>query len=508
MSFAKTHSAQINGLKASIIKVETDITIGLYSFSLVGLPDKGVEESRDRVSAAIKNTGYTSPKSRNNKITVSLAPAEIRKEGPVFDLPIAISYLIASGDIVINLDDSLLIGELSLKGDLESIRGVLPIAEAARKAGFKKLYLPFENKEEAALVEDLEVYGVKTLRELIDHFEGTQPIVKAEVTQINYELPATHIDMREVKGQESAKRALLIAAVGGHNICMYGPPGTGKTMLAKSFASILPPLSRDQIFEVSGIHSIVGNRKLITYPPYRAPHHTASNVSLVGGGSTPKPGEITLAHHGVMFMDEFPEFSSETLEALREPLEDGKVTITRARGSVTYPARFILVAAMNPCPCGNAGNKDKQCVCRPLDIERYEKKISGPIMDRIDMWIQVSNIKYDDLSKLPDGLDSGTARSIIKKAREISTKRNSHNNINPSQIILNRDLNGSLIEKHVALAPEVTETLNTMARQFALSPRAYHRVLRVARTIADIDGAIDVSHNHIIEAFQYRPKVR
>ena len=501
MSFAKVYSAQINGLKANIIKIETDITSGLYSFSMVGLPDKGVEESRDRVSAAIKNTGYNSPKSRNNKITVSLAPAELRKEGPVFDLPIAISYLLASGDMISDgLDDAIMIGELSLLGELEAIKGILPIAEAAKKAKFKKIYLPFQNKEEAALVEGIEIYGVNTLRELVDHIQGVKMIERTPLQDINYERPATHIDMIDIKGQETAKRALLIAAVGGHNICMYGPPGTGKTMLAKSFASILPALTREEIFEVSGIHSVVGHRGLITYPPYRAPHHTASNVSLVGGGAIPKPGEITLAHRGVMFMDEFPEFSSETLEALREPLEDGKVTITRASGSVTYPARFILVAAMNPCPCGNMGNKDKQCICRPNDIDRYEKKISGPIMDRIDMWIQVANVRYEDLSQVPNGMSSDTAKSKINIARDISIKRNNG--------LLNRDLASKALETHAAISKKVEETLNIMARQFSLSPRAYHRVLRVARTIADLDNSADIAERHIIEAFQYRPKVR
>ena len=499
MSFAKVYSAQINGLKANIIRVETDITTGLYSFSMVGLPSKGVEESRDRVSAAIKNTGYTSPKSKNNKITVSLAPAEIRKEGPVFDLPIAVSYLLADGAIEANLDDTLLIGELSLLGELESIRGVLPIAEAAKKAKFKRIFLPFTNREEAALVDGIEVYGVQTLRELVDHIQGTHLITKTPTQEINYVAPNTHVDMKEIKGQELAKRALIIAATGGHNICMYGPPGTGKTMLAKSFASVLPPLTREEIFEVSGIHSVVGNRNLITYPPYRAPHHTASNVSLVGGGSTPKPGEITLAHRGVLFMDEFPEFSTESLEALRGPLEDGKVTITRASGSVTYPARFLLIAAMNPCPCGNMGNKDKACVCRPYDIERYEKKLSGPIMDRIDMWIQVANVKYEDLSNLPSGIDTATAKSKISIARDISLKRNGN--------ILNRELNGELLERHAGLGENEKTTLNTLAKQFTLSPRAYHRVLRVARTIADIDNSPDIKVSHIIEAFQYRPKV-
>lgn len=500
MSFARVHSAQINGLKANIIKVETDITSGLYSFSIVGLPDKGVEESRDRVSAAIKNTGYTSPKSRNNKITVSLAPAELRKEGPVFDLPIAISFLMASGEIITDLNDAVIIGELSLFGECENVKGVLPIAEAVKRAGYKRLFLPFANREEAALVEGIDIYGVRTLRNLIDHVTGAEPIPITPVTNIDYELPSTHIDMIEVKGQELAKRALIIAAAGGHNICMYGPPGTGKTMLAKSFASILPPLTRDEIFEVSGIHSVVGNRKLITYPPYRAPHHTASNVSLVGGGAIPKPGEITLAHKGVLFMDEFPEFDKESLEALREPLEDGKVTITRASGSMTYPAKFILIAAMNPCPCGNLGNKDKQCICRPMDIERYEKKISGPIMDRIDMWIQVANVRYEDLSGAPVGLSTQVARDIIHAARTRLLIRN--------QNIINRDLSGQDIERYAPLGQTETATLNTLAKQFTLSPRAYHRVLRVARTIADIDGTDQIESRHIIEAFQYRPKIK
>lgn len=494
---------QVSGLHAAPIKVETDITFGLHTFQIVGLPDKGVEESRDRVSAALKNTGFASPKTQNHKITVSLAPADIRKEGPVFDVPIALAYLKSTKELDVDLDKKVFVGELSLKGDVERVKGALILAQGAKASGAKEIYLPKSNAKEAALVEGIDVYGVSTLRELVDHLLGAHTMTPTPVTQIEYKQnEKSFVDFEDVKGQEAVKRALVIAAAGGHNICMYGPPGTGKTMLAKAFTYILPHLSREEIFEVTGIHSVSSNiAELITMPPLRAPHHTASHVSLVGGGAVPKPGEITLAHRGVLFMDEFPEFEKESLEALREPLEEGKVTISRARGTISYPAKFIMVAAMNPCPCGNYGNKDKQCICKSSDIERYERKISGPIMDRIDMWVQVSNIAYKDLSNKIAGTSTSMAKSLVESSRAIIRNRFASNTK------LNRDMNAKDLEKYAHLTDEVRSTLDTLAKQLSLSPRSYHRVHRLARTIADLDNSENINVNHIIEAFQYRPKI-
>ncbi|MDI9355305.1 MAG: YifB family Mg chelatase-like AAA ATPase [Cyanobium sp. MAG06] len=392
MKVSRTYSAQVSGLSGVPISVETDVSNGIYSFIIVGLPDQSVGESKERVHSALKNSGVDSPKSRNHKLTVSLAPADIRKEGPIFDLAIAISYLASVGDIENKnniLNESVFIGELSLMGELQSIKGALPIAVAVKNAGFKKIFLPFINREEAALIDGLEIYGAHNVKEVIDHLTGNKEIEKTE----NIKLPITknkYPDMGEVVGQQIAKRALQIAAAGGHNICLYGPPGTGKTMLAKAFTGILPDLTFDEALEVTSIHSIIGSKevyenKIISSPPLRAPHHTASYVSIIGGGSIPKPGEITLAHRGVLFLDEFPEYDSKALESMREPLEDCIVRISRARGSETFPAEFILIAAMNPCPCGYAGSKVKECVCKGGEIERYQKKISGPIMDRIDL---------------------------------------------------------------------------------------------------------------------------
>jgi len=381
MSFAKVYSAQVNLLRGAIVTIEVDLSKGLHAFSVVGLPDKAVDESKDRVSGAIKNSGFKSPKAKNQKIIVSLSPADLKKEGPFFDLAIAIAYLLACGDIKFNSEKKIFLGELGLDGTLRKIRGALPLAQEAKKMGFEEIYLPKENAVEAALVEGIKIFGAGSLKEVVEHLDETKKVVKVDgkteqakkeiplqpTTKINYKKENTRTDFRDIRGQEGAKRGLEIAAAGGHNIAMYGPPGTGKTMLARAFSELLPDLNLEEVLEITGIHSVAGNTvgELVCSPPFRAPHHTSSYVSIIGGGTYPKPGEVTLAHRGVLFMDEFPEFEKRVIESLRQPLEDNIVSISRAKGTAIFPSNFILVAAMNPCPCGNTGNKKKACVCKP-----------------------------------------------------------------------------------------------------------------------------------------------
>jgi magnesium chelatase family protein len=511
MKVSRVYSAQVSGLSGVPISVETDVTSGVYSFVIVGLPDQSVGESKERVHAALKNSGYDSPKSRNHKLTVSLAPADIRKEGPVFDLAIAISYLVSVGDIKRDdIEDFVFVGELSLTGELQPMKGSLAIARAVsliskNKNKKIKLFLPKVNCFEAALIKDIEVYGVNNVKEVIEFLKNNLEIKPTPPQKINKK-ENNYPDIGEVKGQALAKRALTIAAAGGHNICLYGPPGTGKTMLAKAFTGILPALSFEESLEVTAIHSIAGvDRDIISHPPLRAPHHTSSYVSIIGGGSVPKPGEITLAHRGVLFLDEFPEHDSKTLEAMREPLEDGIVRISRARGSEVFPAEFILLAAMNPCPCGYVGSKVKDCTCSQNDIERYQRKISGPIMDRIDLWVFVQNIAYEELSKKIDEIKiSPKLSEDIIKARDFSKNRNKILNIKEK---LNKNYTGKEIHTVAALGEVEITTLNRLANQLNISPRAYHRIQRVARTIADLDNSEKVTENHILEAFQYRPKL-
>ena len=517
MSFSTIKSALVVGLKAHLVKVECDIGRGISSFSLIGLGDKAIDESKDRVCSALRNAGYSNPKQSNHRTTISLAPGDLKKEGTNFDLPIAIGYLIANKEININEEEvknSLFIGELSLKGEISKLKGALAIAELAENNNIKNVFLPKENIEEAALVRGLNVYGVSNLEEVINHITNKNKIEKSKEVDLEsfilkYEDENSNIDMEDIKGQAMAKRALLIAAAGGHNIGLYGPPGTGKTMLARATRSLLPDLNYKNILEVTKIHSIAGSNEiaksnLILKAPFRSPHHTSSYVSLVGGGSIPKPGEVTLAHGGVLFLDEFPEFESKSIEALREPLEEGYVSISRAKGTERFPARFILIAAMNPCPCGNRGNKDKKCICTPNDIARYERKLSGPIMDRIDMWVQVSNISYEELgTKMKDGDSSKIFKNKILKAREIMKKRF----INNDKLEMNRDMSSKDISVYAELSPEIKKELDIYASRLHLSPRAYHRVLRVARTIADIENSESIDLPHILEALQYRPKI-
>ncbi|MCK5021869.1 MAG: YifB family Mg chelatase-like AAA ATPase [Candidatus Pacebacteria bacterium] len=509
MHFSKLHSAQINMLKAYIIDIEVDISKNtLNAFSIVGLPDKAIEESKDRVSAAIKNNGFKSPKSKNQKVIVSLAPASIKKEGPNFDLGIAIAYLLASGDIDFNPDKKIFLGELTLDGNLRKIDGTLSLIRKAKELDFEEVYLPIENAKEGALVGGIKIFGVKNIKEIIKHFSNLESekdfCLKTQIqTKINYNKSLPVIDFSDIKGQELAKRGLEIAASGGHNIAMYGPPGTGKTMLAKAFCYILPPLSFKEILETTSIHSIAGTLKedLIIQAPFRSPHHTASYVALVGGGASPKPGEITLAHKGVLFLDEFPEFEKRALEALRQPLEDGVINISRSRGSTSFPADFILIATMNPCPCGNYGTK-KECICSPIQLTNYQRKISGPIIDRIDMWVEVANIDHHKLSEKDDSLEkTNIIKKRVEEARNIQEKR-----FKNSKSKFNSNMSAKDIEKMIDLDTKTKDILNQSATQLELSARAYHKIIKLAQTIADLNQSKKILPEHILEALQYRPK--
>ncbi len=522
MSFAKVYSAQTHLLKGKVVTVEVDITKNtLHSFTLVGLPDKAVDESKDRMSSALKNSGFTSPKNKNQKIVISLSPADLKKEGPYFDIAIALAYLLSNEEINFNPEKRIFLGALSLNGELQPIKGVLPLTQEAKRLGYKEIFLPKENALEAGLVNGITIYGAKTLKQVIDHIfiprrnkngelleKEREHIKTQEQTKIIYKEKIDNIDFSDIRGQEVAKRGLEIAAAGGHNIAMYGPPGTGKTMLARVFSQILPPLSKEEILEITGIHSIVGTleNNLITEAPFRAPHHTASYVSMIGGGTNPKPGEVTLAHRGVLFLDEFPEFEKRVLESLRQPLEDNFVSISRARGSAIFPSNFILVAAMNPCPCGNKGSKQKVCTCRPIDLDRYKRKLSGPIIDRIDIWVNVGEVDFEKLSKNESlGEKTQSIRERVKKARDIQNKR-----FTPSKgkrrINSNSEMNVKDLPIYAPLTDELKKLLNKSAESLQLSARAYHRIIKLSRTIADLEGSENINQNHILEAIQYRPR--
>jgi magnesium chelatase family protein len=505
MSFSKVYSAHTNLLSVNTVSVETDISRGLHAFAIVGLPDKAVEEARDRVSAAIKNSGFESPKSKNHKIIISLAPADQKKEGTSFDLAIALSYLCASDEISLDPEGKLFLGELSLDGKVRGVRGILPIARFAAQMNFKELYVPVENVREAALIKGVDVFGVPTLHSLTEHLNGKKLLEKAPVTILEKEFLQSVVDFADVRGQERAKRGLLIAAAGGHNSAMYGPPGTGKTMLAKAFTGILPELSFEEALEATSIHSVAGilSGTFVTNPPFRAPHHTASYVSLVGGGATPKPGEITLAHRGVLFMDEFPEFERRVIESLRQPLEEKVISVSRAKGTAHFPANVMLVAAMNPCPCGNYGFRGKQCICTPSALQRYRKKMSGPIMDRIDIWLEVDRIMPHELGSGGEvGKVSGEFREKVEKARKAQRERFKEN----KNITKNAEMGAKELVLYVHLDKEAEKMLNLAAERLGFSPRVYHRMIKVARTIADLEGADIITGAHILEAVEYRPK--
>lgn len=499
----KLHAAETIGLEGEIIDVEVDYSKGLRSFSIVGLADKEVDEAKERISYAIKNIGLKPPHKQNQKVIVSLAPADIKKEGTGFDLAMALGYILASKQADFETKNKIFLGELALDGMLRPIKGILALAKKAKSAGFEEIFVPDGNGREAAIIDGIKVYKIKNLEELLKHLSGENLLEALGRTEISAdESPSTH-DLTDIRGQEAAKRALMIAASGGHNILMTGPPGTGKTLLARALPSILPPLSYEEALEVTAVHSVSG---LLDGPfaktrPFRSPHHTSSYVALVGGGAWPRPGEITLAHRGVLFLDEFPEFERRVIEALRQPLEDGVITVSRSRGTVKFPARFMLVAAMNPCPCGNLGSKTKMCLCTPSSLFRYQRKISGPIADRIDLWMEVGQIEHEILSGEKTGQDSKEAFLNVLKARNLQKNR-----YEKSGIFTNSELGVREIEKFAPLSADARNSLNQAAKHLDLSPRAYHRVIKISRTIADLEGEEEIKQGHILEALQYRPK--
>lgn len=503
---AKVLSCATIGLEGVLVEVEvaTGSPHGNPGIVVVGLPDAAVQESRERVRAAIRSSGGRVP---GGRIIVNLAPADIRKEGPAYDLPIAVGLLMAGGALITDLDDAIVVGELSLDGAVRHTTGILPMVALAAREGMRRAFVPAEDADEAALVEGIDVFPVDSLAGLVKHLNGQAPIPPYRGVPVEPDdLPSTATDFAVVRGQEHVKRGLEVAAAGAHNVLLSGPPGTGKTLLARALPSILPPLEREDAIEVTKIFSVAGmlpsGKPLVRERPFRSPHHTVSYAGLVGGGRFPRPGEISLAHRGVLFLDELPEFGQNVLEVLRQPLEDRVVTISRASGAITYPASFILVAAMNPCPCGYNGDPERECTCSAGSIARYQKRISGPLLDRIDIHLDVPRVEYEKLADRRAGEASTTIRQRVEDARERQRSR-----LGGTGLRTNADMGPREVQRHCRLDESSEALMRTAMRQLQLSARSYHRILKLARTIADLAGEADVRSHHLAEALQYRPKV-